>query len=97
VLLIVSAAAFVATLDGLPDGSLFLPVLLFLFFVSLAGVMLLVYWASAVLPLLFAYAAMAVLFVVELVVRRIAEYPKGPILALSAACGGIAAALKFFG
>lgn len=96
-ILIFLSAAFVENLDRLPEGSLFLPVLLFLFYVSLASVMLLVYWGSAVLPLLFAYAATVALFVLELVVRRIAEYPKGPILALSAACGGIAAALKFVG
>ncbi|MEQ1887168.1 MAG: hypothetical protein ABL967_19050 [Bryobacteraceae bacterium] len=33
----------------------------------------------------------------EFVVRRVAEYPKGPVLALSALCGGLAAFIKSFG
>jgi hypothetical protein len=44
-----------------------------------------------------AYIASAVLFVGEFVVRRIAEYPKGPVLALSAFFGGIVALIKAFG
>jgi hypothetical protein len=44
-----------------------------------------------------AYAATIMLFVGEFVVRRIAEYPKGPILALSALLGGIIALVKSLG
>jgi hypothetical protein len=44
-----------------------------------------------------AYIASATLCVGEFVVRRIAEYPKGPVLALSALCGGIVALIKAFG
>src|SRR5262245_2296454 len=44
-----------------------------------------------------AYVASAILYVSEFVVRRIAEYPKGPVLALSAFFGGIVALIKAFG
>ena len=35
------------------------------------------------------YAFSIILFVLEFIVRRIAEYPKGPILAASVLVGGI--------
>jgi hypothetical protein len=63
-------------------------------------------WASAIsllcVPMILAaralaYIASAILYVGEFVVRRIAEYPKGPILALSALFGGICALIKAFG
>jgi hypothetical protein len=44
-----------------------------------------------------AYLASAILYVCEFIIRRIAEYPKGPVLALSALIGGIAALVKAFG
>jgi len=54
-----------------------------------------------VLTILFAlglaYVASAILYVAEFVVRRIAEYPKGPILALSALLGAVSALIKAFG
>jgi hypothetical protein len=43
-----------------------------------------------------AYVATAALYVGEFVVRRIAEYPKGPILALSAIFGSLVALIKVF-
>jgi hypothetical protein len=46
-------------------------------------------------PMVICQAATAVVWLVELFVRRIAEYPKGPVLALSAMLGSIAAILKF--
>jgi hypothetical protein len=90
------------TFERLPENwgsSLFvyIPLLVTLLFVGFGGVFLLVYWAAAVIPLLFAYTATVLLYTLELVVRRIAEYPKGPILGISAGCAGVAAALKFFG
>ena len=39
----------------------------------------------------------AVLYLSEFTMRRIAESPKGPILAISALAGGIAAVVKVFG
>jgi hypothetical protein len=44
-----------------------------------------------------AYLASAIFYVGEFMVRRIAEYPKGPVLALSALFGGIVALIKAFG
>jgi hypothetical protein len=44
-----------------------------------------------------AYIASAILYVGEFVVRRIAEYPKGPVLALSVLFGSIVALIKAFG
>lgn len=43
-----------------------------------------------------AYAASGILFVSELIVRRIAEYPKGPIIAISAIFGGLVSLVKMF-
>jgi hypothetical protein len=43
------------------------------------------------------YLASAILYVGEFVVRRIAEYPKGPVLALSTLLGGVVALIKAFG
>jgi len=43
-----------------------------------------------------AYIASGVLFVGELIVRRIAEYPKGPIIAISAIFGGVVSLVKIF-
>lgn len=42
------------------------------------------------------YVARVILYAGEFVVRRIAEYPKGPVLGLSALIGGIAAVFKAF-
>jgi hypothetical protein len=44
-----------------------------------------------------AYIASAILYMGEFIVRRIAEYPKGPVLALSALIGAIVALFKAFG
>jgi hypothetical protein len=44
-----------------------------------------------------AYIATAILFVGEFVMRRIAESPKGPVLALSGLFGGVAALIQVFG
>jgi hypothetical protein len=52
---------------------------------------------TIILSIAVAYIASAILYVGEFVVRRIAEYPKGPILALSALFGGIIALIKAFG
>ena len=64
---------------------------------KLVTLILLAIWLLVVCPLVFAYVATALLYASEQLVRRIAEYRKGPVLALSALCGGIAALLKVFG
>jgi hypothetical protein len=43
-----------------------------------------------------AYVATAILFAGEFVVRRIAEYPKGPIIAVSVICASLLALIKTF-
>jgi hypothetical protein len=58
---------------------------------------LLAFWAVAAGPLIFLYAMSVLLYLSELLIRRIAEYPKGPILGFGALCGGIAGLLKAFG
>jgi len=44
-----------------------------------------------------AYIASAILYVGEFTIRRIAEYPKGPVIAVSAFFGAIVALIKAFG
>jgi hypothetical protein len=68
------------------------PLLICLLSVGLVVLCALLLLASIAL----AYLATAVLYVGELVVRRIAEYPKGPLLALIAIFGSVAALLKVF-
>jgi hypothetical protein len=52
---------------------------------------------AMLLALMLAYVASAALSVFEFLVRRIAEYPKGPVLALSAFFGAVVALIKAFG
>ena len=47
-------------------------------------------------PAIVAHVLTVILYPIEFLVRRIAEYPKGPVLALSALGGGIAALFKIF-
>lgn len=49
-----------------------------------------------VAPAIVAYVLTFLLYPIEFLVRRIAEYPKGPVLALSAFGGGLAALFKIF-
>jgi len=55
------------------------------------------FWAIAMLPFVIALAAAIGLSVAELVARRIAEYPNGPILAASAIFTAAIAIFKIFG
>jgi hypothetical protein len=63
-----------------------------LFFWFTAVVLLLTVFA----PLLFVAAAKVILSIVELTVRRIAEYPKGPVIAASVVLAAVAAVIKLF-
>lgn len=56
----------------------------------------LIFWATVALPLVVIYALSASVFLAEFISRRVAEYPKGAILALSALLGGLAGLLKLF-
>lgn len=53
-------------------------------------------WLLCVTPLVVSIIAMALLWPTEFIVRRIAEYPKGPLLALSGFCAAVAGFLKLF-
>ena len=46
-------------------------------------VLALIFWATVAVPLMLIYALSAFLFISEVIVRRTAEYPKGPISAIS--------------
>jgi hypothetical protein len=85
-ILVESLEPGLAKILGFILGLLTLPAV----FISAASVAML-------LALVLAYAAGAVLYVLEFLVRRIAEYPKGPVLALSAFFGGLLALIKAFG
>ncbi|WKA29810.1 hypothetical protein [Bradyrhizobium roseum] len=58
------------------------------------GSMITLAWMVAVLPLVLVYLASATLALIEFTVRRIAEYPRGPILALSVFVGGVVAIFR---
>ena len=62
----------------------------------IASTILFTTWAALFVPFVLAYLLSPILFISEFVVRRIAEYPKGPLLALSAFFGAVAALLKSF-
>jgi hypothetical protein len=64
-------------------------VMLFMFLVLFASLMISI-------ARILAYVASGVLFAGELIVRRIAEYPKGPIIAISAIFGGLVSLIKIF-
>jgi hypothetical protein len=49
-----------------------------------------------IISIVLAYVATALLYVGEFAVRRIAEYQKGPVLALSAIFGSLVAIIKAF-
>jgi hypothetical protein len=63
------------------------------FFIS---VQFAVIWIVIVAPIAFAALASGLLYVAEMLLRRIAENPKGPIIALSAFLSLVLAALKVF-
>jgi hypothetical protein len=53
-----------------------------------------IFWAVVALPLAVIYLLTILLFCSEFVVRRIAEYPKGPIFAGSVLLGAIAGVFR---
>jgi hypothetical protein len=80
------------------DDALGAIVLAFLALVPLApiSITLLIFWIVAVVPLLFVHLLSFLLMIAELIVRRIAESPKGPIVATSALAGALVAIAKAF-
>jgi hypothetical protein len=59
--------------------------------------MFIIFWLIIIITLLLVSVTVISFSIFELLLRRIAEYPKGPILGLSAVCGGVAAVLKALG
>ena len=57
-------------------------------------VLALIFWVTVAVPLLVIYGVSALLLITELIIRRIAEYPKGPILAISSLLFAVGALLK---
>ena len=55
-----------------------------------------VFWAVTVLPTTLVLASMSVLWIAELLTRRIAESPKGVVIALSGVITAVGGALKAF-
>ena len=53
-----------------------------------------IFWAVVIIPLLVIYLLTIVLFCCEFVVRRVAEYPKGPIVAGSVLLAALAGVLR---
>jgi hypothetical protein len=84
---------------GLSEQSSIFPVILIasLLVLGLPALLVLLCVLTILFALGLAYVASAILYVGEFVVRRIAEYPKGPVLALSALFGGVCALIKAFG
>jgi hypothetical protein len=79
------------------DGNLF-PYLLTAWLISapIAAVLVLIL-ITAVMPLMFAYLGASVIYIGEYLIRKVTEYPKGPILAICLLVGAIVAMFKVFG
>jgi len=60
----------------------------------IATVVAFLLWCCIAVPLMLIYSAIAILYVFELLTRRVAEYPKGVLLACSLIFGSMAAILK---
>ena len=60
------------------------------------GTMGLFAWVMAALPLLVVYVLAMTLSSAEYLVRRIAEYKRGPLVAVSVVVGGVATLIKAF-
>ena len=57
-------------------------------------VLTLIFWIAVAIPMFVIYGISGLLVIAEFAVRRIAEYPKGPILAISALVFAVGALLK---
>jgi hypothetical protein len=86
-----AAAAKQMTLGLAPFALFFLVVLILCVHLT---VIALIFWTVVAVPLLAVYLLTVALFSSEFVVRRIAEYPKGPILAGSALFGALAGVFR---
>jgi hypothetical protein len=83
--------------DSLKESALAKAVLITCLFLTLPLTLLIFCLLTIFAARGLAYLASGIFYTGEFIVRRIAEYPKGPVLALSALCGGIVALIKAFG
>ena len=60
-------------------------------------IVLFIFWLPTAVLVLLIYLSSLCLYIVEITVRRIAEYPKGPLLAGSVVIGSVIALIKAFG
>jgi hypothetical protein len=60
----------------------------------LAGYVFFVVVTAVVVPLSLVYVVVTLLYALELIVRRVIEYPRGPIVALSIVLTSVGALLK---
>jgi hypothetical protein len=79
-----------------PEGLIFGAAFLVTFGLLVASNVLVLFWLASAGLVLFIYLGSLILVVAEFTMRRIAEYPKGPILAGSVALGSITALIKAF-
>jgi membrane protein implicated in regulation of membrane protease activity len=62
--------------------------------VTMITAVLLLCWVVTASLVLFIYVGSLLLYIVELTVRRMAEYPKGPVLAAGALLGMVGALIR---
>jgi hypothetical protein len=94
------ALVFLSTWVPVPASSSYfavLAILVLLYALLVGSAVITVFMLYLMLPVLAAGMLAFYLGIIEFIVRRIAEYPKGPVLALSALCGGLAALFKTLG
>jgi hypothetical protein len=66
------------------------------FAVTIFTAFMLIFWSSVAVPIIYIYVIGFLLFVFEFIVRRIAEYPKGVLIAMSALMASLFAFVGVF-
>jgi len=90
-----SFATSIATNQGDLGSALFALAYVWTYVLSVQWTALaLIFWISVAVPLSAIYALTVFTFILEFIVRRLAEYPKGPVLAGSVLLGAVGALLK---
>jgi hypothetical protein len=64
------------------------------FLIVLVGVLPIYVLWYVVVMIIFLFAITPIVRMLEWIIRRIAEYPKGPVFAISAVCGALGEILK---
>jgi hypothetical protein len=66
------------------------------FAVTIFTAFMLIFWSTVAVPIIYLYAIGLLLFVSEFIVRRIVEYPKGVLIAVSALMASLFAFVRVF-